>query len=137
MNLIVSPVKRISGELHVPGDKSISHRAAMIASLAEGETHIRGFLTAEDCLNTLEVLRELGVPVVRGFSHVAISGKGLGGYLPPSGPLFVGNSGTTFRLMMGLVAPQPFDVTLDGDESIRKRPMDRVAKPLSLMGAQV
>ena len=128
----------LSGRVRVPGDKSISHRSIMLGSLAEGVTRVSGFLEGEDALATLQTFRDMGV-VIEGPSRgeVTIHGVGLRGLKPPPGPLYLGNSGTSMRLLAGLLAGQPFDVVMTGDESLSKRPMGRVAAPLALMGAVI
>ncbi len=126
------------GTIRVPGDKSISHRSIMLGSLAEGVTNIEGFLEGEDALATLQTFRDLGV-VIEGPHNgkVTVHGVGLNGLKAPSGSLYVGNSGTSMRLLAGLLAGQAFDTELNGDESLAKRPMNRVAKPLREMGAEI
>jgi 3-phosphoshikimate 1-carboxyvinyltransferase len=133
-----APGKALSGRLRVPGDKSISHRSIMLGSLAEGTTNITGFLEGEDSLATLQAFRDMGV-VIEGphQGDVTVHGVGLHGLKKPAGPLYVGNSGTSMRLLAGLMAGQAFDVELTGDASLTKRPMERVAKPLREMGAVV
>jgi 3-phosphoshikimate 1-carboxyvinyltransferase len=132
------PGSVIGGELSVPGDKSVSHRALMLGGIAEGATEVRGFLESEDCLATLAALRALGVRIARfGGNRVAIEGVGLEGFKAPSAPLDMGNAGTAMRLFMGLLSPQAFDSTLIGDSSLMKRPMERVAVPLRLMNASI
>ncbi|VXC40885.1 3-phosphoshikimate 1-carboxyvinyltransferase [Pseudomonas sp. 8AS] len=133
---LANPGGSLSGRIRVPGDKSISHRSIMLGSLAEGTTEVEGFLEGEDALATLQAFRDMGV-VIEGPHHgrVTIHGVGLNGLKPPPGPLYVGNSGTSMRLLSGLLAGQPFDTTLTGDASLSKRPMNRVAKPLREMGA--
>lgn len=128
----------VSGRLRVPGDKSISHRSIILGSIAEGQTEIEGFLEGEDALATLQAFRDMGV-VIEGPHHgrVKIYGVGLHGLKAPPGPLYLGNSGTSMRLLAGLLAAQAFTVTLIGDESLSKRPMGRVAEPLRLMGANI
>ena len=121
----------------MPGDKSVSHRALILGAVAEGVTEACGFLAGEDCLATAECLRQLGVVIEQEGSKARVIGRGLGGLLPPENVLYVGNSGTTLRLLTGLLAGQKFDSVLDGDASIRRRPMDRVNVPLSLMGARI
>ncbi len=135
--LIVRGGRPLRGCVSVPGDKSISHRAALLGAVAEGVTRITGFLRGEDCLATLEAVRTLGVTVDDNGHGVAIHGIGEEGLSTPSGPLNAGNSGTLLRLLAGLVAGYPLEVTLDGDASIRRRPMDRIAIPLRSMGARV
>lgn len=135
---IANPGGRISGQLRVPGDKSISHRSIMLGALAEGETVIEGFLEGEDALATLEAFRAMGVRIdgpCRG--RVTLQGVGMHGLRQPQGPLFLGNAGTAMRLMAGLMAAQSFDVTLTGDHSLSTRPMDRVVDPLRQMGAVI
>ena len=134
----VEPGGVIAGELTVPGDKSISHRALMLGGIAEGETRISGFLAGEDCLATLRALEALGVRIERPQPQtVHVSGGGMEGLRAAPAPLDMGNAGTAMRLFMGLLAPQAFDSTLIGDESLMRRPMERVAVPLRLMGADI
>ena len=135
---LAQPGGRLSGRIRVPGDKSISHRSIMLGSLAEGTTEVEGFLEGEDALATLQAFRDMGV-VIEGPHHgrVTIHGVGLHGLKPPPGPIYLGNSGTSMRLLCGLLAAQPFDVTMTGDASLSKRPMNRVANPLREMGAVV
>ncbi len=134
----IAPGGTLRGDVRVPGDKSISHRAIMLGSLAEGVTEISGFLEGEDSLATLQAFRDLGV-VIEGpdRGRVRVHGVGLHGLKPPAGPLYLGNSGTSMRLLAGLLAGQQFAVTLTGDESLSRRPMARVATPLRLMGARI
>ncbi|WP_420800832.1 bifunctional prephenate dehydrogenase/3-phosphoshikimate 1-carboxyvinyltransferase [Pseudomonas cavernae] len=135
---LANPGGSLSGRIRVPGDKSISHRSIMLGSLAEGTTEVEGFLEGEDALATLQAFRDMGV-VIEGPHHgrVTIHGVGLHGLKSPPGPLYLGNSGTSMRLLSGLLAAQPFDTTLTGDASLSKRPMNRVAKPLREMGAVI
>lgn len=135
---LANPGGSLSGRIRVPGDKSISHRSIMLGSLAEGTTEVEGFLEGEDALATLQAFRDMGV-VIEGPHHgkVTVHGVGLHGLKPPPGPLYLGNSGTSMRLLSGLLAAQPFDTVLTGDASLSKRPMNRVAKPLREMGAQI
>ncbi|HEX5458795.1 MAG TPA: 3-phosphoshikimate 1-carboxyvinyltransferase [Steroidobacteraceae bacterium] len=134
----VEPGGQIAGELTVPGDKSISHRALMFGGLADGDTEITGFLEGEDCLATLRALQALGVRIERPQpERVRVSGRGIEGLTRAGTPLDMGNAGTAMRLFMGLLAPQAFDSTLIGDESLMRRPMERVAAPLRLMGASI
>jgi 3-phosphoshikimate 1-carboxyvinyltransferase len=134
----VQPGGVVAGELTVPGDKSISHRSLMLGGIAEGQTQISGFLAGEDCLATLRALQALGVRIERLEPQtVRVTGVGLEGLRAAGVPLDMGNAGTAMRLFMGLLAPQPFDSTLIGDESLMRRPMERVAKPLRLMGADI
>jgi 3-phosphoshikimate 1-carboxyvinyltransferase len=128
----------IAGELTVPGDKSISHRALMLGSIATGQTHVAGFLAGEDCLATLQALAALGVRIERpATTEVRVHGVGPDGLTASAAPLDMGNAGTAMRLMMGLLAPQRFDSTLIGDASLMRRPMERVAVPLQMMGARI
>ena len=128
----------LSGRLRVPGDKSISHRSIMLGAIAEGETHISGFLEGEDSLATLQAFRDMGV-VIEGplQGKVKIYGVGMRGLSQPPGPLYLGNSGTSMRLLAGLLSAQPFALELNGDESLSSRPMERVAAPLRQMGANI
>jgi 3-phosphoshikimate 1-carboxyvinyltransferase len=126
------------GELTVPGDKSISHRSLMLGGIAQGVTDITGFLAGEDCLATLRALQALGVRIERPEDqHVIVHGVGLHGLRAAAKPLDMGNAGTAMRLSMGLLAPQRFNSTLIGDESLMSRPMERAATPLRLMGANI
>ncbi len=134
---VLRPVKRLQGEVRVPGDKSISHRAVMFSSLAEGNTIIEGFLPGDDCLSTISCFRRMGIAITQEGERVIVEGRGWDGLREPSGFLDVGNSGTTIRLMMGILSTQPFFSVLIGDDSIAKRPMDRVAVPLREMGALI
>lgn len=134
----VSPGGRLTGDFRVPGDKSISHRSIILGSIAEGTTTVEGFLEGEDSLATLQAFRDMGVSiedVVDGCT--TINGVGLHGLSAPPGPLYLGNSGTSMRLLCGLLAAQDFSSTLTGDESLSKRPMRRVADPLIEMGASI
>lgn len=136
INYRVSPGGSLSGALRIPGDKSISHRSIMLGSLALGTTEVTGFLEGEDSLATLQVFRDMGV-VIEGphNGRVVIHGVGMNGLKAPAGPLYLGNSGTSMRLLSGLLSSQNFDVELTGDESLSTRPMERVAVPLRQMGA--
>ena len=128
----------LTGETRVPGDKSISHRSIMLGSLAEGRTEIDGFLEGEDSLATLNAFRQLGVNIEGPKKgHVTIDGVGMFGLQAPNGPLDLGNSGTSMRLLAGLLSAQPFSVELTGDASLNKRPMKRVTDPLAKMGAEI
>jgi 3-phosphoshikimate 1-carboxyvinyltransferase len=134
----VQPVAVVSGRVTVPGDKSISHRALMLCALADGLSEVRGFLASEDCLATLQALRALGVRFEQpGATHVVIHGVGLHGLKGAHEPLDMGNAGTAMRLATGLLAAQRFSSRLIGDSSLMKRPMERVARPLREMGADV
>jgi 3-phosphoshikimate 1-carboxyvinyltransferase len=135
---LVAPGGRLGGRLRVPGDKSISHRAIMLGALAEGVTRVTGFLEGADTLATLAAFRDLGVPVVHhGAGAVTLHGVGLDGLSAPDRPLDLGNSGTSMRLLCGLLAGQPFDSVLTGDASLVRRPMRRVTEPLARMGARI
>ena len=136
--LRVEPGARIGGEIAVPGDKSISHRALLLGAVAEGTTTVRGFLESDDCRATRTALEALGARVaVAADGTLTIEGRGLEGLRAAHSPLDLGNSGTAIRLMMGLLAGQPFDSVLTGDASLRRRPMERVAEPLRAMGASI
>jgi 3-phosphoshikimate 1-carboxyvinyltransferase len=134
----VAPGGAISGTLTVPGDKSISHRALMLGALARGDTHISGFLAGEDCLATARALEALGVRLEwPAETEVLVHGLGSGGLEAPAAALDMGNAGTAMRLLMGVLAPQRFDSTLVGDDSLMRRPMERVVVPLQMMGARI
>ncbi|TNF55755.1 MAG: 3-phosphoshikimate 1-carboxyvinyltransferase, partial [Gammaproteobacteria bacterium] len=134
----VAPGGALRGRLRVPGDKSISHRAIMLGALADGETRVSGFLEGEDSLATLAAFRAMGVPISGPEGgRVVIRGLGREGLRAPAGPLDLGNSGTSMRLLSGLLAGQGFPVTLIGDASLSRRPMRRVTEPLTLMGARI
>ncbi len=130
-------MNRIKGEITVPGDKSISHRGVMLGALADGITEIDGFLTGADCLSTIDCFRNLGIDTEISGTNVIVHGKGLHGLKKPQKTLYTGNSGTTTRLLCGILAAQSFDSVITGDRSICKRPMSRVVKPLSQMGANI
>jgi 3-phosphoshikimate 1-carboxyvinyltransferase len=138
VNYVAAPGGKLSGEFRVPGDKSISHRSIMLGSLAEGTTEVTGFLEGEDSLATLQSFRDMGV-VIEGphRGRVTVHGVGLHGLKRPPNALYLGNSGTSMRLLSGLMAAQNFDVEMTGDESLSKRPMNRVANPLREMGAVI
>ena len=131
---MVGPGSALRGTLRMPGDKSISHRAALLGAIAHGTTRVAGFLHADDCLATLRCLRRLGVPIEETPEHLVIRGGRLG---EPEDVLDVANSGTTIRLLAGVLAGQPFHSVLTGDASIRRRPMDRITGPLRRMGARI
>ena len=133
----IHPSGPLRGCLTVPGDKSISHRAVMLGALANGTTHITGFLMGEDCLSTIDCFRKMGVEIEVREDEVIVEGVGLHGLCEPAEALYTGNSGTTTRLLCGILAGQPFTATLNGDASIQKRPMGRVIKPLREMGASI
>jgi 3-phosphoshikimate 1-carboxyvinyltransferase (EC 2.5.1.19) len=134
---IAQPAHSLSGQLKVPGDKSISHRSIMLGSLAKGVTKVTGFLEGEDALSTLKAFQAMGVDIEREGDNVTIHGVGINGLKKPSKPLDLGNSGTSIRLMSGILAAQDFDCELIGDESLSKRPMGRVINPLTEMGALI
>ncbi|NBI83693.1 3-phosphoshikimate 1-carboxyvinyltransferase [Clostridiaceae bacterium] len=127
----------LRGTVTVPGDKSISHRAVMLGALADGDTHISGFLMGEDCLSTIDCFRKMGVQIDVRDGGVTVHGVGLHGLRAPEGPLYTGNSGTTTRLLSGILAAQPFPVSMTGDASIEQRPMGRIITPLREMGADI
>lgn len=127
----------LHGELTIPGDKSISHRSVMFASLAKGTSHIKGFLPGADCLSTIHCFRQMGIEIYQEESMVTVTGQGMRGLKKPKSILDCGNSGTTTRLISGILAGQNFTSTLTGDESIQKRPMKRIILPLTQMGASI
>jgi len=134
----VNPGGSLQGEARVPGDKSVSHRSIMLGSLAEGVTHVKGFLEAEDALATLQAFRDMGVKIegpVNG--ELTIYGVGKHGLKAPEKELYLGNSGTSMRLLSGLLSGQAFDSVLTGDKSLSGRPMKRVTEPLKTMGAEI
>lgn len=134
----IQPGGTLRGRIRVPGDKSISHRAVMLAALAEGTSEVRGFLEGEDSLATLKAFRAMGVSIDGpNDGHLTIRGAGLNGLQAPAGPLYLGNSGTSMRLLAGILAGQSFDSTLSGDASLTSRPMGRVTEPLKEMGAKI
>lgn len=139
INFVTQPGSRaVQGCIRVPGDKSISHRSIMLGALAEGITRVKGFLEGEDALATLQTFRDLGVLIEGPHNgEVTINGVGIKGLKQPQGPLYLGNSGTSMRLLAGILAAQSFDTELTGDASLSKRPMGRVADPLRLMGAEI
>ncbi|MCP8616694.1 3-phosphoshikimate 1-carboxyvinyltransferase [Salirhabdus salicampi] len=127
----------IKGTLQVPGDKSMSHRAVIFGSLAEGETQIENFLLGKDCLRTIEAFRKMGVKIEQHGESVTIQGRGVSGLQEPTEPLFFGNSGTTARLLLGVLSGLPYHFVLTGDDSLSNRPMDRVSVPLRQMGSTI
>ena len=138
MKYLVNPSDKVLGEFQVPGDKSISHRAIMFASIAEGCSHIKGFLDGEDCIATLQAFTEMGVKIERlAPTELKIEGVGKYGLCAPDKALDLGNSGTSMRLLIGLLAGQSFNVQLVGDQSLMSRPMGRVCEPLVKMGADI
>jgi 3-phosphoshikimate 1-carboxyvinyltransferase len=133
----IKPAARISGRVSVPGDKSISHRAAIIAALAEGPSQLTNYSTSQDCASTLSCLRSLGVSIQQQNSAVSIGGRGVTGLNAANTPLDCGNSGSTMRMLAGVLSGQDFDSVLTGDASLCSRPMRRIVEPLSLMGSGV
>jgi 3-phosphoshikimate 1-carboxyvinyltransferase len=133
--MIIEPARRVSGEIRLPGDKSISHRAAMLAAIADGTTTITNFLTGADCLSTLACLQQLGAEIERDGATARVHGRGR--LHAPAAPLDCGNSGSTMRMLAGLLAARDFTCELTGDESLRSRPMKRIIAPLEQMGATV
>jgi 3-phosphoshikimate 1-carboxyvinyltransferase len=150
-NSVIKPTKNLKGEIRIPGDKSISHRAVMIGSIADGETIVNNFLMSGDCLATIGCFKEMGIDIeIRNLAcrqagpnseirtmNVIIKGNGLKGLKKPGKMLDVGNSGTTIRLISGILAGQNFETTITGDASIQKRPMRRIVEPLFRMGARI
>ena len=134
---VVPTAARAQGRVRVPGDKSISHRYAMLAAIADGESTIGGYSPGADCAATLECLRSLGVTIQRTADAVVIAGRGVGGLRAPAAPLDALNSGTTMRLLSGLAAGHPFRTVMTGDASLRRRPMRRIIEPLVRMGARI
>ena len=133
----ISPVKGLKGEVTIPGDKSISHRSIMLGSIALGTTEITHFLEGADCLSTIDCFRKMGVEIERKPSSILVHGKGLRGLTAPDSTLNVGNSGTTTRLISGILSGQNFTTTLSGDDSLNSRPMKRIMTPLNSMGAHI
>ena len=136
-DFLVSPCNSLSGVITIPGDKSISHRAIMMGSIANGVTKVSGFLEGNDSLATLKSFQKMGVDIEQSGSKLTIKGLGMHGLKAPTKPLDLGNSGTSIRLMTGLLSAQNFDSELYGDESLSKRPMDRIIGPLRQMGAKI
>ena len=135
--MVIQKIKKAVGQIKVPGDKSISHRAVMLGSLASGVTEISGFLKGADCLSTIDCFRKMGIDIDINGENITVHGNGLRGLKKPDEMLYTGNSGTTTRLLCGILAGQNFDTSITGDVSIQKRPMGRVVKPLSMMGAKI
>jgi len=134
--VVIRPARNVSGSVRLPGDKSISHRYAMLAGIAEGKTHLENFSTAADCASTLKCLKALGVDWKRNGNTVELDGRGAK-RRAPTAPLDCGNSGSTMRVLSGILAGQDFDSELMGDESLSRRPMARIIAPLELMGAKI
>ncbi len=137
MQKTVSPARSLKGSVRLPGDKSISHRAAMLASIAEGPSTLLNYSTGEDCQSTLACMQGLGVSIRRDETTVTVAGAGLDGLKQPSAHLDAGNSGSTIRMLSGILAGQPFQTTIAGDESLSRRPMQRIMTPLAAMGARL
>lgn len=135
--MVIQKMKKAVGQIKVPGDKSISHRAVMLGSLANGVTEISGFLKGADCLSTIDCFRKMEIDIDINGENVTVHGNGLRGLKKPDEMLYTGNSGTTTRLLCGILAGQNFDTSITGDASIQKRPMGRVVKPLSMMCAKI
>src|SRR5207302_3577164 len=133
----ISPAQRIFGTLRLPGDKSISHRYALLAAIAEGDTHIRNYSIGADCQSTLGAVSALGAAVERRDGEVVIHGRGLEGLQPAAADIDAGNSGSTIRMLSGILAAQKFHSKVYGDESLSRRPMDRIMRPLGEMGALI
>lgn len=134
---LLTGLSHIDAALSVPGDKSISHRAVMLGAIAEGNSQITGFLRADDCMDTIAIMRQLGVEIEDDGETITVKGQGWDGLKPSKEPLYAGNSGTTIRLLSGLLAGQAFTSVLSGDASLSQRPMGRIIRPLSLMGAEI
>lgn len=135
--MIIKPAASLKGEVQIPGDKSISHRAVMFGAVSEGTTQITNFLNGADCLATINCFQKMGVSIRQNASSVTVIGNGLHGLKKPLDALYVGNSGTTTRLISGILSGQTFDSLLSGDESLNTRPMGRIITPLSKMGARI
>lgn len=133
----IAPARRLKGTVRLPGDKSISHRAALIGALAHGQSNLANFSTSHDCTSTLNCLARLGVQIKRIGNHVYVDGVGIGGLSAPKETLDCGNSGSTMRMLAGVLAGHSFTSILTGDESLRARPMRRIIEPLEMMGATV
>ena len=133
----ISPARRLSGEVLLPGDKSVSHRYAMLSAIAEGSSHLHNYSSGADCQSTLACLRSLGVEWTKKQNTVEIQGRGLNGLQAPTETLDAGNSGSTIRMLSGILAAQPFQTRIGGDESLSKRPMGRIMAPLAEMGANI
>ena len=137
MNFKIKKGKGVRGEITIPGDKSISHRSIMCASLAEGPSKIYGFLEGDDCLATMNAFKDMGIKFEISEDKILVHGSGLRGLKKPRNDIFLGNSGTSVRLLTGILAAQDFSSTLIGDESLSSRPMNRIIEPLSMMGAKI
>src|SRR4051794_33838653 len=137
MKITISPARSVSGSVLIPGDKSVSHRYAMLSSIAEGTTKIQNYSTGADCQSTLGCMRALGIEIDKTGNEVHVHGKGLNGLTAPSETLDAGNSGSTIRMLSGILAAQPFTTRIAGDESLSRRPMERIMTPLREMGASI
>lgn len=136
-DMTILPIDSLQGEIIVPGDKSVSHRAVMFGAINKGKTHITGFLKAQDCLCTISAFENMGVEISVKDNEVTVNGEGMYGLQPPQRSLYLGNSGTTIRLLSGILAGQKFESIVTGDEYLVKRPMERIMEPLKLMGAVI
>ena len=134
---IITQTKGLRGEVTIPGDKSISHRSIMFGSLAQGITEVTNFLEGADCLSTIDCFRKMGIDIVHNNEKIIVNGKGLRGLSKPNEILNVGNSGTTTRLISGILSGQNFTSVLSGDDSLNSRPMGRIMTPLNSMGANI
>ncbi|MEE9500314.1 MAG: 3-phosphoshikimate 1-carboxyvinyltransferase [Candidatus Omnitrophota bacterium] len=137
MDKIIKPIDRLRGEIELPGDKSISHRVVFIGGISKGNTKAKNFLNAEDPLRTVSAFRDMGIDIEIKDKNITIAGKGLKGLRKPDKELYLGNSGTTMRILPGILAGQTFGATLTGDESLSKRPMDRIIEPLRKMAVDI
>jgi len=137
MDKVIKPIECLRGEIALPGDKSISHRVVFIGGISKGKTSGRNFLKADDTLRSVSAFRDMGVDIELKGKDVTVTGKGLGALLKPQGELYLGNSGTTMRILPGILAGAPFETTLTGDVSLSKRPMERVIEPLGEMGVDI
>ena len=134
MERIIEPKAHINGDIKLEGDKSISHRAIMIGAIAKGETRVENVLDCDDCNFTKDAFSRMGIKIGASAGATIIKGKGLGGLKRPDNPLYLGSSGTSMRLLAGILAGQRFDVLLTGDAGLLKRPMRRIIEPLKSMG---
>ncbi|MDI9513047.1 MAG: 3-phosphoshikimate 1-carboxyvinyltransferase [Clostridiales bacterium] len=137
MRVDIDPSQGLVGQVQVPGDKSISHRAIMLGSIAKGPSRIKNYLRGQDCIDTAKAFESMGVKIRTDKDELIVYGRGLRGLVPPKGTIYAGNSGTTARLIAGILAGQAFETRLDGDSSLRKRPMGRIVGPLLQMGANI
>ncbi len=135
--MTITPLKALSGSISLPGDKSISHRAIMISAISQGKSTIKNFLASEDCIHTIKAFQALSIDISINKDTVSVQGKGLRGLSAPTADIYLGNSGTSMRLISGILAGQTFRSTLTGDESLSNRPMYRIIEPLKLMGADI